>query len=105
MACRSRFSGLIFLGGDRAAFQDRAPDENWPELLCGRASRDADPLGLDLQPTLYICYELHYRGFDEENDQSWEWNARQAAGAAFRQFEQTRSSRTVCREVGDIGHP
>ncbi|MCF6386804.1 iron-containing redox enzyme family protein [Mycobacterium sp. MBM] len=35
---------------------------------------DAEPLGLDLQLALYICYELHYRGFDSV-DPGWEWNA------------------------------
>ena len=25
---------------------------------------DADPYGLDLHLALYVCYELHYRGFD-----------------------------------------
>jgi hypothetical protein len=35
---------------------------------------DADPLGLDLQLALYVCYELHYRGFAGV-DPSWEWNA------------------------------
>ena len=24
---------------------------------------DLDPYGLDLQLALYVCYELHYRGF------------------------------------------
>ena len=24
---------------------------------------DSDPCGLDLQLALYVCYELHYRGF------------------------------------------
>ncbi|WP_166903173.1 iron-containing redox enzyme family protein [Mycobacterium sp. DL440] len=36
--------------------------------------RDSDPLGLDVQLALYICYELHYRGFAGV-DQNWEWNA------------------------------
>jgi len=27
------------------------------------AARDADPYGDDLQLALYVCYELHYRGF------------------------------------------
>jgi hypothetical protein len=27
----------------------------------------------DLQLTLYVCYELHYRGFDRV-DERWEWN-------------------------------
>lgn len=35
---------------------------------------DADPYGLDLQLALYICYELHYRGFAGV-DPGWEWNA------------------------------
>jgi hypothetical protein len=34
---------------------------------------EADPYGLDLQLTLYVCYELHYRGFDGV-DPRWEWN-------------------------------
>ncbi|WP_329045936.1 iron-containing redox enzyme family protein [Streptomyces sp. NBC_01422] len=28
------------------------------------AARDAEPYGDDLQLALYVCYELHYRGFD-----------------------------------------
>jgi hypothetical protein len=35
---------------------------------------DADPAGIDLQLALYICYELHYRGFADV-DAGWEWNA------------------------------
>lgn len=34
---------------------------------------EADPWGLDLQLALYICYELHYRGFAGVNPK-WEWN-------------------------------
>lgn len=34
---------------------------------------DADPAGIDLQLALYVCYELHYRGFDGV-DAGWEWN-------------------------------
>jgi hypothetical protein len=34
---------------------------------------DSDPYGLDLQLALYMCYELHYRGFDGV-DPAWEWN-------------------------------
>ncbi|OBK11097.1 iron-containing redox enzyme family protein [Mycobacterium asiaticum] len=44
--------------------------------LSGRISasvRDADPYGLDLQLALYMCYELHYRGFASV-DTEWEWN-------------------------------
>lgn len=35
--------------------------------------RDSDPFGLDLQLALYMCYELHYRGFAGV-DSAWEWN-------------------------------
>jgi len=34
---------------------------------------EADPYGLDLQLALYVCYELHYRGFDGVSPR-WEWN-------------------------------
>ena len=34
---------------------------------------DADPYGLDVQLSLYVCYELHYRGFAGVNAQ-WEWS-------------------------------
>ncbi len=34
---------------------------------------DADPYGLDLHLGLYVCYELHYRGFAGV-DPRWEWN-------------------------------
>jgi hypothetical protein len=36
---------------------------------------NSDPYGLDLQLALYMCYELHYRGFDGV-DPDWEWNPR-----------------------------
>ena len=34
---------------------------------------DSDPYGIDVQLTLYVCYELHYRGFAGV-DPGWEWN-------------------------------
>lgn len=34
---------------------------------------EADPYGLDMQLALYICYELHYRGFAGVSPR-WEWN-------------------------------
>jgi Iron-containing redox enzyme len=34
----------------------------------------ADPVGLDVQLSLYICYELFYQGFDGV-DAGWEWDA------------------------------
>ena len=35
--------------------------------------RAADPYGDDLQLALYLCYELHYRGFPRVDD-AWEWD-------------------------------
>jgi len=35
--------------------------------------RESDPYGIDLQLALYVCYELHYRGFAGV-DPGWEWN-------------------------------
>ncbi|MCV7227989.1 iron-containing redox enzyme family protein [Mycolicibacterium komossense] len=74
-----------------AAVEPRLPSARGPlsqavcELLSQRVSRhhlervevpltDADPLGLDLQLALYICYELHYRGFSGVHPR-WEWDA------------------------------
>jgi hypothetical protein len=34
---------------------------------------DTDPFGIDLQLSLSVCYELHYRGFSGV-DPGWEWN-------------------------------
>ena len=34
---------------------------------------DSDPYGIDVQLALYVCYELHYRGFAGV-DNDWEWN-------------------------------
>jgi hypothetical protein len=34
---------------------------------------DSDPWGIDVQLALYVCYELHYRGFAGVNP-DWEWN-------------------------------
>ncbi|MDQ2628691.1 MAG: iron-containing redox enzyme family protein [Actinomycetota bacterium] len=38
------------------------------------ATTGADPYGRDLQLALYVCYELHYRGFAGV-DPGWEWDA------------------------------
>src|SRR3954465_9787967 len=37
-----------------------------------RDARPAEPYGDDLQLALYVCYELHYQGFDGV-DPGWEW--------------------------------
>ncbi|MDG5804704.1 iron-containing redox enzyme family protein [Streptomyces ossamyceticus] len=39
----------------------------------GREVAGADPFGEDLQLALYLCYELHYRGFaDVADDREWD---------------------------------
>ena len=39
----------------------------------GPQAAGADPYGRDMQLALYVCYELHYRGFGGV-DPDWEWN-------------------------------
>ncbi len=51
---------------------ERAPHHTLTRVETSLA--DADPYGIDVQLTLYVCYELHYRGFAGVDD-SWEWNA------------------------------
>ncbi|QKG19806.1 iron-containing redox enzyme family protein [Actinomadura verrucosospora] len=58
-----------------AALARLAPAGPAPMLDAARAEarRDAaDPFGEDLQLALYVCYELHYRGFGGVDD-GWEW--------------------------------
>ncbi|MFG2892472.1 iron-containing redox enzyme family protein [Streptomyces sp. NPDC048248] len=43
------------------------------ELPDDGALRGRDPYGDDLQLALTLCYELHYRGFDDVDD-GWEWD-------------------------------
>lgn len=50
---------------------ERAP-RSWLERIEAPIG-DSDPYGIDIQLTLYICYELHYRGFAGV-DPGWEWN-------------------------------
>jgi len=51
---------------------ERAPQHDLTRVVTSLA--DADPYGIDVQLTLYLCYELHYRGFADVDD-GWEWNA------------------------------
>jgi hypothetical protein len=60
---------------------------------------EADPYGLDLQLALYVCYELHYRGF-EGVSAKWEWNP--ALLHARGRLEDAFLS-AVRRDVGEIG--
>jgi hypothetical protein len=59
---------------------------------------DADPWGLDMQLALYICYELHYRGFAGV-DPRWEWNP---GLLHFRGQLEDAFESAVRRDVGDI---
>jgi hypothetical protein len=60
---------------------------------------EADPYGLDMQLALYVCYELHYRGFDGVNPQ-WEWNP---ALLHLRGRLEEAFLSAVRHDVGDIG--
>ena len=55
----------------RRALTGPAPRDHFARL--SGSVRDSDPYGLDLQLALYMCYELHYRGFAGV-DPTWEWN-------------------------------
>jgi len=51
--------------------RERVPHSHLTRIKTSLA--DADPFGLDLQLALYVCYELHYRGFDGVHAR-WEWD-------------------------------
>ncbi|HZC93148.1 MAG TPA: iron-containing redox enzyme family protein [Mycobacterium sp.] len=55
----------------RRSLTEPAPRDQLTRI--GASVRDSDPYGLDLHLALYICYELHYRGFAGV-DPTWEWN-------------------------------
>jgi len=55
----------------RRSLTERAPCDQLTRI--GPSVLDSDPYGLDLQLALYMCYELHYRGFAGV-DPTWEWN-------------------------------
>jgi hypothetical protein len=55
----------------RAALTQAAPPPA-PSALAPERAGAADPLGEDLQLALYLCYELHYRGFAGVAE-DWEW--------------------------------
>lgn len=55
----------------RHALNGPAPHDQFARIAA--PVRDVDPYGLDLQLALYMCYELHYRGFSGV-DPTWEWN-------------------------------
>src|ERR1700687_2145883 len=51
--------------------RERAPRRRLNHIDASLAA--SDPCGLDLQLALFVCYELHYRGFAGV-DPRWEWN-------------------------------
>lgn len=59
---------------------------------------DSDPYGIDVQLALYVCYELHYRGFADV-DPGWEWNP---ALLHLRAQLEDAFLNAVRRDVGDI---
>ncbi|WP_130512372.1 iron-containing redox enzyme family protein [Krasilnikovia cinnamomea] len=72
-----------------------APHE-LPGHLADMARATGDPLDdEDLQLTLHICYELHYRGFDDV-DEGWEW---QPSLLALRQAAESRFETALRRLV------
>ncbi|MGY4709805.1 iron-containing redox enzyme family protein [Mycolicibacterium sp. CBM1] len=95
--------------------EPRLPEARGPlsmavlDLLAERAPRnhlhrieasvhDSDPYGIDLQLALYVCYELHYRGFAGV-EPGWEWNPGLLHLRA--QFEESFLG-AVQRDVGEI---
>jgi Iron-containing redox enzyme len=55
----------------RRCLTEPAPSDQLDRITA--SVQDSDPYGLDLQLALYMCYELHYRGFAGV-DPMWEWN-------------------------------
>lgn len=55
----------------RRCLTEPAPREQLTRIVASVS--DSDPYGLDLQLALYMCYELHYRGFAGV-DPTWEWS-------------------------------
>jgi hypothetical protein len=76
--------------GDTTALRQRT------EALADSA--ELDPYGRDLHLALYVCYELHYRGFAEV-DPGWEWDP---TLLGLRAHLERRFLDAVRAEVGDI---
>lgn len=79
------------------ALTERAPRNHLSRIEASLG--DSEPYGLDLQLALYVCYELHYRGFAGV-DPHWEWNP--GLLHLRGQMEQTFLD-AVRRDVGEIG--
>lgn len=76
----------------------RAPPHELPGDLAGRLS-GGDPLhDEDLQLSLFLCYELHYRGW-EGVDEAWEW---QPSLLALRAAAEERFEHALRERVGTL---
>jgi hypothetical protein len=75
---------------------DRSPSDGVP--VAG-AHADVDPFGVDVQLSLYVCYELHYHGFAGV-DAGWEWNP---AVLQLRTRLERAFLSAVANVVGEIG--
>lgn len=62
------------------------------------STETADALGVDLQSALYICYELHYRGFAGVSPK-WEW---EPSLLAFRALLEQRFLAALRAELGPV---
>lgn len=75
---------------------ERAPRNHLQRIEA--SLHDSDPYGIDVQLALYVCYELHYRGFAGV-DPGWEWNP----GLLHLRAQLEEAFLTaVQRDVGDI---
>lgn len=77
---------------------ERAPPRNHLQRI-DSSLHDSDPYGIDVQLALYVCYELHYRGFAGVDPPGWEWNPGLLHLRA--QLEEAFLA-AVQRDVGDI---
>jgi heme oxygenase-like protein len=69
------------------------------------AAAATDPLtDDDLQLSLAICYELHYRGFDDVDD-GWEWDPELLRLRALLEERHTAALRALVGEVPTTGAP
>ncbi|MGK5556612.1 iron-containing redox enzyme family protein [Actinomadura kijaniata] len=85
---RGPLSEAVLAALDRSPLGDAASPMLTAAVGAGRRST-VDPFGEDLQLSLYLCYEMHYRGFAGV-DPGWEWDPEllRLRGAMERHFLQ-----------------
>jgi hypothetical protein len=75
------------------------------ELAARTAAASADPLAdEDLQLALAVCYELHYRGFDDV-DETWEWDPALLTLRAHLERRHTQALRGLVGDPQATGEP